>query len=126
MLHDGNPLSLHIPCLFSPFFQLGSTKGSHTNVLFVRVLRVFPANPEGAVRVLTAAANPSIPDARGLMLPRRRVAMAWVGDREAGCCPRSSAPQAGLEASNIVDGADERARGLVSSTSRPMVGNLGA
>ena len=94
--------------------------------LFVRVLRVFPANPEGAVRVLTAAANPSIPDARGPMLPRRRVSMAWVGDRGAGCWPRSSAPQAGLEAANIVDGADERARGLVSSTSRPMVGNIGA
>ena len=32
MLQDGNPLSLRIPCLFSPFFPLGSTKGSHTNV----------------------------------------------------------------------------------------------
>ena len=32
MLQDGNPLSLRIPCLFSLFFQLGSTKGSHTNV----------------------------------------------------------------------------------------------
>ena len=92
------------------------------------MLRVFPANPvqhpEGAVQVLTAAVNPASPDARGPILPRSRVAVAWVGDRGAGCSrsrcwPRGAATQACLEAANSVDGADERARGLMRSKSRP-------